>query len=69
MEASTYWFAPGRRPVRGWSEQEEEEMRANYRALGVKEMCRRLKRSKGSVTGKAVQMGLAGKWTLLYRAA
>jgi hypothetical protein len=41
-------------------------MRANYRALGVKEMCRRLKRSKGSVTGKAVQMGLAGKWALVY---
>lgn len=41
-----------------WTESEEEFMKRNYRRLGATRIAKMLARSKSSVTGKAVRLGL-----------
>lgn len=50
-----------------WTPAEEEAMRKSYKTYGAKEMSRRLKRSEGSVKGKASRMGLGRKWVLIEK--
>ncbi len=51
---------------RDWAPADVQYLKDNFRKLGWKECAKHLKRTKGSVLGKANELKLSGRWVLVY---